>query len=87
MSVDVVEVEINMSVDVTEVKIKVEVVEVEVETEMSVDVVEVKMFSGVEVGICSLFIWSEKETGGIFAVAKVEAVKLSRVLLNKLSER
>ena len=54
---------------------------------MSVDVVEVKMFSGVEVGICSLFIWSEKETGGIFAVAKVEAVKLSRVLLNKLSER
>ena len=67
---------VDMPVDVT----KVDVAEVEVE--MSVDVVVVEMISGLEVGICSLFVLSEKRIGGIFAIAKLEALKLSSALLN-----
>ena len=71
------------SVDVAVVEMSVDVTKVDVaEVEMSVEVAVVEMISGVEVEICSLFVLSEKRIGGIFAIAKVEALKLSSVLLN-----
>ena len=69
------------SVDVAKVEVeKVSGVDVE-----KVSVVEVDVISGVEVGICSLFVLSEKRTGDIFAIAKLEALISSSVLLNWLS--
>jgi len=71
---------VSVEVDIVEIKI------VSVVVDVSVDVAEVEMVSGVEVGICSLFVLSEKRIGGNFAIAKVEALKLSMMLLNELSE-
>jgi hypothetical protein len=54
-------------------------------TKVDVATVEVEMVSGVEVGICSLFVLSEKRIGGIFAIAKLEALISSSALLNLFS--
>ena len=76
------------SVDVAEVDM-VSGVEVEIVSGVEVEMVGSPASAtgscearGLEVGICSLFVLSEKRIGGIFAIAKDEALKLSSALLN-----
>ena len=64
------------SVDVADVSVDV--------ADVSVDVAGAEMISVVIAGACSLFfiVLSEKEIGGMLAIAKLEALKLSSALLN-----